>query len=244
MAASREERFASRLSEGQPIEYKLVYLWHWPIRMMHWAAAGSLVVLIVTGFYIGSPYFLTSGEPSSHFLMGRMRFLHFAAAGVLVATAIVRVYWLFQGNRFESYKALLPISREDWVNLWKLLKKYLFIRPAEAPHYMGHNPLQQFSYTAIYGVAIVQVVTGLYMYGLSDPGGFFYTWLGWVGPALGGAQIARFLHHVLTWAWLIFLPIHIYLTVRADVLHNESRVSSIITGGRYVRADVEFVDEK
>jgi len=30
-----------------------VYLWHWPIRAMHWLAAGSILVLIVTGFYIG-----------------------------------------------------------------------------------------------------------------------------------------------------------------------------------------------
>ena len=71
-------------SDGGERAYKYVYLWHWPIRAMHWIAAASIVVLLVTGFYIGKPYFMTTGEASSHFLMGRMRFLHFAAAGVLV----------------------------------------------------------------------------------------------------------------------------------------------------------------
>ena len=89
--------------------YRWVYLWEWPIRAMHWAAALSIVVLVVTGFYIGQPYFFTHGEASKHFLMGWMRFLHFTAAGVLVATAIVRVYWLVAGNQFERWTALFPV---------------------------------------------------------------------------------------------------------------------------------------
>ena len=231
--------------ERSPGEYQRVYLWHWPIRAMHWVAALSIVVLVVTGFYIGGPYFMTGGEASSHFLMGWMRFLHFAAAGILVATAIVRIYWLFVGNRFERWKALFPVSREDWSNLVKVVKAYLFIRPGEAPHYMGHNPIQQLSYTFLYLVAAVQVVTGFALYGLSDPGGLFYVaFSSWLGPLLDGFQVVRFVHHVLTWIFLIFIPVHVYLTIRADVVHGESRVSSIVSGERYVRADVEFVDEE
>ena len=45
--------------------YKWVYLWGWPIRAMHWAAVAAIVVLAVTGFYIGRPYFITGGEASS-----------------------------------------------------------------------------------------------------------------------------------------------------------------------------------
>ena len=55
--------------------------------------------------------------------------------------------------------------------------------------------------------------------------------------------MVRFFHHVLTWFWPIFLPLHIYLTVRADVVHQESRISSMVGGGRYVRADIEFIDD-
>jgi Ni/Fe-hydrogenase 1 B-type cytochrome subunit len=231
------------LSRGQRAEYKQVYLWHWPIRAMHWIAAACVVTLIVTGFYIGGPYFMTSGSASEHFLMGRVRFVHFTAAGVLVATAILRFYWLFAGNKFERWKALFPVSGKDWVNLWKVVRAYMFVKADQAPHYMGHNPIQQFAYTGVYALATIQVLTGFYLYSLSDPGGLFFTWFGWVGSLLGGAQVARFVHHVMTWFWLIFLPVHVYLTIRADVLHKESRVSSIISGERYVRADVEFVDD-
>ena len=231
------------LSHDAAVRYKRVYLWHWPVRAMHWVAALCVVLLITTGFYIGGPYFLTSGEASEHFLMGWVRFTHFTAAAVLVATAILRGYWLFVGSRFERWSALFPVRKKDWVNLWRVLKAYLFIEPEKAPHYMGHNPIQQFSYTLLYGVALTQVLTGFYMYGLSNPGGFFFILFGWVGPLLGGAQIVRFVHHVLTWFWLIFLPLHIYLTIRADVVHRESRVSSIVSGERYIRADLEFVDD-
>ena len=226
-----------------PVEYKSVYLWHWPVRAMHWVAAVCVVVLVVTGFYIGQPYFLTSGQASDHFLMGTFRFVHFAAAGVLVATAILRVYWLFAGNKFERWRALFPVKKEDWLNMVRITKKYLFMRVEKPPHYMGHNPLQQIFYTGIYGLAVLQVVTGFYLYGLYDTGGFFFAAFGWVGPLLGGAQVVRFVHHVMTWFWLIFIPIHVYLTVRADVLHREARITSMISGDRFVRADVEFVDD-
>jgi Ni/Fe-hydrogenase b-type cytochrome subunit len=224
-------------------QYKQVYLWHWPIRAMHWIAAACILTLIVTGFYIGGPYFMTQGSASDHFLMGRVRFVHFAAAGVLVATAILRVYWLFAGNKFERWKALFPFHGRDWSNLFKVARAYLFIRAEEAPQYLGHNPLQQLSYTGIYVLALVQVCTGFYLYGLADPGGLFFTWFAWVGSLLGGAQVVRFVHHVVTWLWLMFIPVHIYLSIRADVLHQESTVSSIISGNRTVRADVEFVDD-
>jgi Ni/Fe-hydrogenase b-type cytochrome subunit len=224
-------------------DYHWVYLWEWPIRAMHWAAAVSIVVLVVTGFYIGKPYFITGGEASAHYLMGWMRFLHFAAAGVLVATAIIRLYWLFAGNQFERWRALFPVWRQDWVNLVKQVKFYLMIQPERAPHYLGHNPLQQLSYTGLYLLAGAQAVTGFAMYGQSRPGGLWYTLFGWVVPLLGGIQVVHFVHHVLMWAFLIFIPIHIYLALRADLLERTGTISSIISGGRFVRSDVKYVDE-
>ena len=224
-------------------DYHWVYLWEWPIRAMHWAAAVSIVVLVVTGFYIAKPYFITGGEASAHYLMGWMRFLHFAAAGVFVATAIIRVYWLFAGNQFERWRALFPVWRQDWVNLVQQAKFYLMIQPEKAPHYLGHNPLQQLSYTGLYLLAGAQVVTGFAMYGQSRPGGLWYTLFGWVVPLLGGIQVVHFVHHVLMWAFLIFIPIHVYLALRADLLERTGTISSIISGGRFVRSDVKYVDE-
>jgi len=224
-------------------EYRWVYLWEWPIRVMHWIAAICIVILTVTGLYIGKPYFITSGETSSHFLMGWMRFFHFAAAALLVMTAIVRFYWLFMGNKYERLRALFPVRPRDWVNLFRMVKFYLMIRPERAPHYLGHNPLQQLSYTGVYVMAAVMVITGFALYGQSDPNGFFYAAFNWIGPLVGGMPVVRFIHHVLTWAFLIFIPIHVYLAIRADQLERTGVISSIVSGGRFVPSDHEFVDE-
>jgi len=241
-------RVAKRLSLAHKVpppsgEYQWVYLWEWPIRIMHWLAAGSLLVLTVTGLYIGRPYFVTGGDTGAHFLMGWMRAFHFGAAAVLVATGIVRVYWLFAGNKFERWVALFPVRPRDWVNLVRQVKFYLMIQPEKAPHYLGHNPLQQLSYTALYGLALLQVATGFALYGQSDPGGFFFTVFGWLGPLFGGMPVLRFVHHVATWVFLAFIPIHVYLAVRADLLERWGSVSSIISGGRFVPVGQKFIDE-
>jgi Ni/Fe-hydrogenase 1 B-type cytochrome subunit len=223
--------------------YRWVYLWGWPIRATHWTAVAAFIVLIVTGFYIGRPYFITTGEASEHYFMGTVRLLHFLAAGVMVACGIIRVYWLFAGNRFERWRALFPVRRQDWINLWKQMKYYLLIHPESAPHYLGHNPLQQLSYTALYAAVVLQIVTGFALYAQSAPGGAWYTLTGWVVPLLGGMQIVRFIHHVLTWVFLIFIPVHIYLAIRAELLEHTGTISSIVSGGRFVRSDIEYVDE-
>lgn len=224
-------------------EYRWVYLWGWPIRAMHWVAAGSLVVLVATGFYIGGPYFMTSGEAVNHYLMGWMRFLHFTAAGALVATGIVRLYWLLAGNKYERVGALFPVRPRDWVNMLRQMKYYLMIKPEEAPRYLGHNPLQQLSYTGMYLVAALMVVTGFTLYGQANPGGFFATLFGWVARLFGGLQMVRFLHHIGTWAFIIFFPIHLYLAIRADNLERTGTISSIFSGGRWVPKEEHYVDQ-
>ena len=224
-------------------KYRWVYLWEWPIRAMHWTAAISIVVLTVTGLYIGKPYFMTGGEASDHFLMGWVRFLHFAAAALLVMTAIVRTYWLFMGNRYERLPALFPVRRRDWANLVRMVKFYLMIRPEQAPHYLGHHPLQQLSYTMIYGLAAVMTITGFALYGQSNPGGFIYGATNWIGALFGGMPVVRFVHHVGTWGFLIFIPVHVYLAIRADLLERTGVMSSIVSGGRFVPSDRKYVDE-
>ena len=158
-------------------------------------------------------------------------------------TAIVRMYWLFMGNRYERLAALFPVRRRDWVNLGRMVKFYLMIRPEQAPKYLGHNPLQQLSYTLIYAAAAVMVVTGFALYGQANPDGLIYSLTNWIGPLFGGMPVVRFVHHVLTWAFLIFIPIHVYLAIRADHLERTGVISSIISGGRFVPAQHDFVDE-
>jgi Ni/Fe-hydrogenase 1 B-type cytochrome subunit len=219
-----------------------VYLWGAPLRAMHWVAAAAIGVLVVTGFYVGRPYITTTGEASAHFLMGRMRFLHFTAAAVLVMTGIVRTYWLFAGNRFERLAALFPFTPHNLRNLWRTALGYVTFSPERAPIYVGHNPLQQLLYTGTYLTTLVMVLTGFTLYGQSNPGGFFFTVLGWVPPLFGGLQIVRLVHHALTYGFIIFVIFHVYFGIRSDYVERAGVISSIITGGRYIAANDEYED--
>jgi Ni/Fe-hydrogenase b-type cytochrome subunit len=125
-----------------------------------------------------------------------------------------------------------------------VVKSYLLIHPERGPHYLGHNPLQQVAYTSMYAVAALAVVTGFAMYGQSNPGGFFYVTFNWVNTLFGGQQVVRFLHHVLTWLFLTFIPIHVYLALRADAMERTGTISSIISGGRFVPRHTDYVDDE
>lgn len=219
-----------------------VYLWSAPIRAMHWIAAACILSLIVTGFYIGRPYFATAGEASSHFLMGRVRFIHFAAAAILVMTGIVRAYWLAVGNQFERLPALFPVTKKNIGNLFKTANGYLTFRPEVQPNFVGHNPMQQWSYTGVYVMAVLTVVTGFTLYGQSNPGGVIYTVFKWLPPLLGGLQGVRVIHHMMTWGFILFIEMHVYFAIRSDYVERAGVVSSIITGGRYISADHRYED--
>jgi Ni/Fe-hydrogenase b-type cytochrome subunit len=223
-------------------DYRWVSPWGGPLRFTHWIAFFAILALIVTGFFIGRPYFLTVGGPPEY-LMGYIRLAHFVAAGCLVAAGLVRAYWLFAGNQFERLPALFPIRQRDWVNLVKQVKYYLMIDPERAPHYIGHNPLQQLSYTFTYVVAVIMVVTGFSMYGQANPGGVWYGLTEWLVNAVGGIQIIRLTHHLSTWWFIIFPIIHVYLVLRKDITEHGGGLSGIFSGGHYIRAEIEYVDE-
>jgi Ni,Fe-hydrogenase I cytochrome b subunit len=70
-----------------------------------------------------------------------------------------------------------------------------------------------------------------------------YSATNWIGGLAGGMQVVRFVHHSVTWLFLTFIPIHVYLSIRADLLERTGVVSSIVSGGRFVPTDHHFVDE-
>jgi Ni/Fe-hydrogenase 1 B-type cytochrome subunit len=43
-----------------------VYVWQAPVRITHWLIAGSIVLLSITGFYIGRPFVTCRGRLAIH----------------------------------------------------------------------------------------------------------------------------------------------------------------------------------
>lgn len=229
--------------EQRPLgSFRRVYIWHWPVRVFHWAMVASLVVLAATGLYIGQPYFVLAPTETTPYLMAWMRLLHFAAAGVLVGGGILRAYALFIGNRYERWSSLVPWRRESWSDLAAIVRQYLRAQRWSPPHYLGHNPLQQWSYTGFELMLVFMALTGFALYGQANPGGFWWTVTAWMIPLLGGNQLVRLYHHLGLWLVVVFAVLHVYLVIRSDVLGNRGTVSSMISGYKYKHEDVRYED--
>src|SRR5438876_1152031 len=76
------EEGAMSIDSGATIQ-QAVYVYEGPVRLWHWVNALAIIVLALSGYFIGSPLPSLSGEASDHFLMGYVRFVHFAAGYVL-----------------------------------------------------------------------------------------------------------------------------------------------------------------
>jgi Ni/Fe-hydrogenase b-type cytochrome subunit len=183
-----------------------------------------------------------SAQSTSAFGMQWARLIHFVAGMLLAVTGIVRIYWLVAGNRFERFKALFPVRMRDIRNLFKQTRFYLFMAPKDMPSYIGHNPMAQLSYTMVYLVAALMVISGFSLYTTTHPNGWMYTVFYPATALMGGLQNVRLIHHLTTWFFVIFVPVHIYLSMRADVLERGGGISQMINGGKFVPIEEDFAD--
>ena len=201
-----------------------VYVWQWPIRLVHWMLAGSILVLAATGFYISRPFF--SGEDS----MEWARTLHFFASIAFGLAVVLRLFWMFLGSRFARWDQLVPASKERWRGLFAVMKFYALPRGAYPHRHAGHNPLAGLSYLGFYLLALAILVTGLALYSAEAAVGSPMRWFAIFVPWLGGLARARWLHHVLMWPALLFAVIHVYIVIFVARVEGGGIVDSIITG--------------
>ena len=76
-----------------------VYVYEAPVRIWHWVNALAITILIVTGYFIGAPLpSMQIAEPVEQFVMGYIRFAHFAAGMIVTVGFFGRIYWAFVGN--------------------------------------------------------------------------------------------------------------------------------------------------
>jgi Ni,Fe-hydrogenase I cytochrome b subunit len=54
--------------------------------------------------------------------------------------------------------------------------------------------------------------------------------------------MVRVIHHIASWYFPMFVIMHVYLSVRADLLERSGTLSSMVSGGRFVPVEEEYVD--
>jgi Ni/Fe-hydrogenase 1 B-type cytochrome subunit len=228
--------------------FKRVYIWQLPVRVFHWVTVASMMVLIITGFIIADPPAINQNVEATHsFWFGYIRMAHFIAAFLAIAVAIVRLYWFFAGNKFANWRSFVPYTKKGWKNIWYVLKVDVLLLPDRehklANVSVGHNHLAASSYLVMAFLFILQAATGLAL--MSETSDFWFTdMFAWVLPFFGGDIKVRYIHHILTWVFMAFIVIHVYLVLYHDYIEARGEASAMVSGYKFVRSERVVDDEE
>ena len=220
-----------------PVTPKPLYVFEAPVRIWHWTHALSIAVLCVTGYFIAYPLPAVGGEASDHFIMGNMRMIHFIAAYVFAIGFAVRIYWAFVGNKYSRELFILPLWRGSWWReFFEEVKFYLFLRRTP-PVTIAHNPLAQTAMWLFnFILALFLIFTGFALYGEGlGAGSWADRGFGWIIPMLGDSLNVKMWHLTGMWLLIVFIIIHIYMAIRADIMSRQSSISTIFGGWRFFR---------
>ena len=229
---------------ASPAIWARINVWSPSLRVQHWCNVALIFILSCTGFYIMSPFFGPSSYTGAEtgFLMGWVRLVHFAAAFLWVVLGLTRVWSAFtSSDRYLRWSAMWPLkSKDDVRNLGHTLLHYVFVK-TEGPVYLGHNPLQQLTYTGVYVVCGLQMLVGFVLFGLpyqSDPfWAFVSTPIHWFGvPAV------RMVHTIIMFLLWAFVIVHVYLVFRADSVERHGGLSAMVNGGVWMKRGTKPVD--
>src|SRR5271157_5935157 len=192
--------------------YRRRYVWQWPVRLSHWINVISVMALFLTGEYIAHPQLAPSGEPFQHFVMGRVRQVHFALAFIFLISFLWRAAW--------------------WRDLFDQARNYLSLHRGHV--HLGHNALAGLAYTIfVIGLGWGQIFTGMALYSESNPGGFWDHLVGWVIPFLGGSFRTHMWHHMFSWAFIVFAVVHLYVVLFDSHQYRNGLTSSMISGYKF-----------
>jgi Ni/Fe-hydrogenase 1 B-type cytochrome subunit len=210
-----------------------VYVWQLPVRVTHWLIALSIIVLSVTGLYIGRPFMTVPGPAGRWFVMGTIKVIHFYAAIVFICAVVARIIWMFTGNKYARWDKFVAVHRPRQMGFVPTLLFYLFLRE-RPPAYVGHNPVAGSAYLLVFGLYLLAIGTGLVMHAPGAEVGSPLRWFASLAPLFGGFQTARWIHHVVMWLLLGFMVHHIYSAVLVSALEKNGTIDSIVAGYKWV----------
>lgn len=216
-------------------------------RIIHWANAISMVVAVITGLYIGHPYYQSFiADPAVHkYVMAWNRWGHFIVAIIFDVTSVLIAY-LFFFSRFEkAYKKVIPTGKNVSeffaviVNLLTLNRSKNF----DSSHSDSFNSV----YFLIFHLLLAWMLfTGLQLYvsglesGLSSIGRW-WPWMlhiatDWTRAVCGGTIMdVRIVHHYTMWFIITWVVFHIYYQIWRTIFWKEGDIAIVFGGSKFVK---------
>lgn len=209
-----------------------VYVWELPVRLAHWLIVLSIVVLSVTGLYLGNPFHLF-GRGQNVFTMGWMRTIHLYFAIAFSVALVMRFFWMFTGNKYAHWDKFIPVTRHRFKGIFRTIRFYLFAL-RKPPGFVGHNPLAGLVYVAVYALLVVQLATGLALHAAEANVGSPMARFLFLGSLFGGLATTRLIHHVVMWLLIGFGVHHVYSAMLMAQVEANGTMESILSGWKFV----------
>lgn len=205
----------------------------WFIRATHWADVVLLAILAGSGLQIFAAYpflgprgghygwFPLQGSPPPAALtlggwLAGARHWHFAFAWLFVANGIAYAVALVASGEWRQRLFWPP---RDARGAWGAVLHDLRLRRGPPPAAGVYNGMQRLAYTAVLGLAVLAVVSGLAIYKPVQ--------LRPLAGALGGYDAARAVHLLVLVALAAFAVVHV-----VQVALHPRTLADMIAGGR------------
>ncbi len=224
----RKER--ERLPHERNGPAMVVYVWQYGLRLAHWGLFVSMIVLGYTGYYIHNPFI--PGRTDIPFLMGWFRLVHEYAAVVFTALCLLRFWLFFRGNYWAGWRQIVPLKPSQFREMTEIMMFYAFLRPRSIPR-VGHNAAAAASYIAVYGMAFLEIVTGLVLYNWQFHSAVLNPLVGWI-PLVVNIQYIRLIHFLMTFAFIAYGIVHVHLCLINAKLEKCGLMDSIFTGYKVI----------
>ena len=218
------------------------------MRIVHWLNAICMVVAVITGLYIGHPYYQTFiADPAvDKYVMAWNRWGHFIVAIIFDVTAILIAY-LYFFSRFEKpYKKLIP----TWTNIKEFFEVFLNLitfnrrKNFDSSHSDSYNIV---FFTIFHLLLVFMLLSGLQLYvhglasGISSIGAWWPAMLhlatDWTLEVFGGNMGVRIAHHTSMYLILVWVMCHIYYQVWRTIFWREGDISIVVGGSKFVREE-------
>lgn len=218
------------------------------MRIIHWLNAICMVVAVITGLYIGHPYYQSFiADPAvDKYVMAWNRWGHFIVAIIFDVTAVL-IGYLYFFSRFEKpYKKLIPTIKnivefcEVFLNLITFNRRKKF----DSSHSDSYNIV---FFTIFHLLLIFMLFTGLQLYvqglasGISSIGSWWPSMLhlttDWTLNVFGGNMGVRIAHHTSMYLILVWVMCHIYYQIWRTIFWKEGDIAIVIGGSKFVREE-------
>jgi len=215
-----------------------LYVWEWPVRFAHWIIFAAIVSLSITGYYMHRPFIIPHGRTA--YVMGTMRFVHILSGFAFLGAVLIRIVWMFLGNRWAHWDQYIPVTKQRWQDIAETTKYYGFLSWSPKQH-IGHNALAGASYAAIYAMAFIEILTGLALYSQVLGSKTLFFFFGWL-PHLIDIQWLREIHFLLMFGFWMFFIHHLYTAILVSIEEENGLMESMFSGYKFV-PEHELVEE-